>query len=116
MRNGELQGMVDGVGNRGESLEPARRKGLEWRPCRGVSGRILRNGEFLSVLRGQRKRTLRANQVGLVGIVGHAQMRALGSHVAHRDKPVLPQVALHRQVPLLGCCRGPVERDCQRTE
>src|SRR5690349_12754481 len=99
MRNRELHGMVDGVGNRGESLEPARPKGLERRPCRGVGGRILRNGEFLSVLRGQRNWILRTDQVGLVGIVSYAQMRALGSHVADRDEPTLPKVALDGQVP-----------------
>src|ERR1700720_2954379 len=108
--------MVDGVGNGRESLEAGRSKGLERRSCRGVGDGILGNGEFLSVLRGQCNRILRTNEVGLIGIVGDTQVRALGSYVAGGDEPVLAQVALHGQVPLLGRCRNPVERHRQATE
>src|ERR1700682_5965357 len=62
-----------------------------------------RNGDWI-LLRGQR---------GLIGIEGRAQARSLGPYVANLQEPVLAQLSLDGEIPLL--CRGghPVQRHRQ---
>ena len=55
-------------------------------------------------------RILRRSQRGLIGIESRAQAAAFGADIAEFGKPVSSQLALNREVPLLGGAHNPMQR------